>query len=311
MCSIFAAAVDRRQGDCQDARVARYTTIGEAGDPRLAPYTDLTDAAHRRRVEGRTGTFVVEGVTAIRRAATSPYPLRSVLVTPAKAQALAATLDPLDIDVFVADPDTMTAVAGFDIHRGAVAIAARLLMPALASLLGAVGTLAVLEGINDHENLGAVARSATALGADALVLDPTCADPLYRRCVRVSMGEVLHLPFTRAERWPAALADVSAAGFTLVALTPSSGAEPIDVVAARCGAQPIALLLGAEGPGLSAAAMAAADHRARIPLRAGADSLNVGHAAAIALYAFGYQTPSRTTAATTRSPSTDAPMSPA
>jgi tRNA G18 (ribose-2'-O)-methylase SpoU len=289
MCSIFAAAVDRRQEACEDALVARFTTIADAGDPRLAPYSGLTDAEHRRRLEGRTGTFVVEGVTAIRRAATSPYPIRSVLVTPAKAAALAATLDPLDVEVFVATAETMTAAAGFDIHRGAVAVAARRPLPTVAAVAAGTRTVVVLEGINDHENLGAIARSAAALGGDALVLDPTCADPLYRRCVRVSMGEILHLPFARAERWPGAIDDLRAAGFSVVALTPAPDADDIDAVAARCAHEgaPLALLLGAEGPGLSQAAVAAADHRARIPLRPGPDSLNVGHAAAIALYAFG------------------------
>jgi tRNA G18 (ribose-2'-O)-methylase SpoU len=144
----------------------------------------------------------------------------------------------------------------------------------------------VLEGINDHENLGAIARSAAALGVEGLVLDPTCADPLYRRCVRVSMGEILHLPFTRAEHWPGALDEIRAAGLAVVALTPAADAEPIDVVAARRRAGPVALMFGAEGPGLTAAALAAADEVTRIPLRSGTDSLNVGHAAAIAFYEF-------------------------
>jgi tRNA G18 (ribose-2'-O)-methylase SpoU len=308
MRSIFAATVDRRQGDCQDALVARFSTIADPGDARLEPYTGLTDADHRRRLEGATGTFVVEGVTAIRRAASSPYQLLSILVTPAKAETLAPAIETLDLDVLVADAATMATVAGFDIHRGAVAVGARRALPPLSALLDQQGTLAVLEGMNDHENLGAIARSAAALGVDGLVLDPTCADPLYRRCVRVSMGEILHVPFTRARSWPGALYMMRAAGFAVVALTPAGG-DDIAGVAARCGNQPVALVLGAEGPGLSAGALAAADHRARIPMRPGVDSLNVGHAAAIALYEL-YQRPSRTTAATTRKPSTAAATSP-
>jgi tRNA G18 (ribose-2'-O)-methylase SpoU len=246
----------------------------------------MTDAQHRRRLEAATGTFVVEGVTAIRRAASSPYPLRSLLLTRPKADALAATLEPLDVEVYLAEPDVMRATTGFDIHRGAVAIAARRPLAPLSVLAAGTRTLVVLEGVNDHENLGAIARSASALAVGGLVLDPTCADPLYRRCVRVSVGEVLHLPFTRAEPWPGALDTLRRAGFTVVALTPAADAEPVEAVAARCRPGPVALLLGAEGPGLSGAALAAADHRARIPLRPGADSLNVGHAAAIALYTF-------------------------
>ena len=224
---------------------------------------------------------------------------------------LAATLGPLDVEVFVAAADTMTAAAGFDIHRGAVAVASRRPLPTVAAVATASRTIVVLEGINDHENLGAIARSAAALGVDALVLDPTCADPLYRRCVRVSMGEILHLPFAARRALARRARRPPRPGFTVVALTPAPGAESIDAVAARCAARPVALLLGAEGPGLGDAALVAADHRARIPLRAGTDSLNVGHAAAIGLYVFGHHTPSRTTAATTRRPSTDAPTNPA
>jgi tRNA G18 (ribose-2'-O)-methylase SpoU len=263
--------------------VARFTPVSDP-DPRLDPFTALTDADHRRRIEGATGTFVVEGVTAIARAAASPYPLRSVLATPAKAAALTAILEPLDVDVFVADAATMSAVAGFDIHRGAVAVAGRRPLPSLAAVIAGARVLAVLEGINDHENLGAIARSAAALGVDGIVLDPTCADPLYRRCVRVSMGEILHIPFTRAAPWPGSLDDIREAGFTVVALTPDQDADAIDAVAGRHRDRPVALLLGAEGPGLSDAAMASADELTRIPLRFGTDSLNVGHAAAIAFH---------------------------
>jgi tRNA G18 (ribose-2'-O)-methylase SpoU len=262
--------------------MASVTVVDDADDERLRPYVGLTDAEHRRRWDADHGTFVIEGVTAIRRALQSAYPVRSVLVTPAKARLLARDLD--DVTVYVADPALMRAVTGFNIHRGAVAVAARRPLPVLAELLDGARLVAALEGLNDHENLGALARSAVGLGVDALVLDPTCADPLYRRSVRVSMGEILHLPFTRLAPWPDGLAAVTAAGFTVVALTPSPGAEPIDEVAASVAGQPVALLLGAEGPGLSSGAMAAADRRARIPVRI--DSLNVGHAAAIAFHRF-------------------------
>jgi tRNA G18 (ribose-2'-O)-methylase SpoU len=266
--------------------VARFATLVDPADDRLRPYTALTDADHRRRVETATGTFVVEGVTAIRRAFASPYPVRSVLVTPAKAAALDDVLRTDDVDVFVARQETMDAVAGFPIHRGAVAIADRLPLAEPADVVRDARMVVVLEGINDHENLGAIARSARALGVDALILDPTTADPLYRRAVRVSMGELLHLPYSRAREWPDALATVSDAGFAIVALTPSPNAAPIDDVASEALGRPVALLFGAEGPGLSAPAMAAADWRARIPIRPGTDSLNVGHAAAIAFHAF-------------------------
>jgi tRNA G18 (ribose-2'-O)-methylase SpoU len=292
MCSMFANRSSAVKRDREDALVANRTTIVDAGDPRLLPFTGLTDVAHRRGVEQSSGTFVVEGVTAIRVALTSPYPVRSVLVTAAKATALADALDAHDrtsdraVEVLVADQATMNAVTGFDIHRGAVAVAERLPLPAPAALLVGARTVAVLEGINDHENLGAIGRSALALGVDALLLDPTCADPLYRRCVRVSMGQILHLPYARTARTTTALTEIRAAGFVVVALTPSADAEPIDAVVAAVGDRPVALVLGAEGSGLTPGALSAAEHRAAIPLRHGVDSLNVGHAAAIAFHAF-------------------------
>src|SRR5262249_2609154 len=159
-----------------------------ADDPRLAPYTRLTDAEHRRAREDAEGTFVVEGVTAIRRALTSPYAVQSLLVTPAKHATLEPDLTTYGAEVYVVGQDVMNAVAGSDLHRGAVAVAARRPFTELATLATTARRVAVLEGLNDHENLGAVARSAAALGIEALVLDPTCADPFYRRCVRVSMG---------------------------------------------------------------------------------------------------------------------------
>jgi tRNA G18 (ribose-2'-O)-methylase SpoU len=287
MCSILAPAVDRRQGGCQDAGVARLSLIADPGDSRLLPYVGLTDAAHRRRHDTVTATFVVEGVTAIRQALRSSYPVLSVLVTPAKAEVLAADLAVVDLDVYVAERAVMGAVAGFDIHRGAVAVAGRTALPSVTDLLGAARTVAVLEGINDHENLGAIARSAVALGVDGLLLDPTCADPLYRRSVRVSMGEILHLPFARAVRWPDDLHAVRQAGFAIVALTPGTDARTLDEVAAELAGTRVALVLGAEGPGLASSTLTAADWRARIPLRPGSDSLNVGHAAAVAFYEIG------------------------
>jgi tRNA G18 (ribose-2'-O)-methylase SpoU len=174
---------------------------------------------------------------------------------------------------------TSSCAVGFDLHRGALAAADR---PALLDPadLTTHRTIAVLEGVNDHENLGAIARSGRALGVAALVLDPTCADPYYRRAVRVSMGEMLHLPIGRATRWPGALAELRAAGVTVAALTPAPDA--VDIQRWHRPDGPLAILLGAEGPGLTAAAQHAADVRLRIATDPTVDSLNVGHAAAIA-----------------------------
>jgi tRNA G18 (ribose-2'-O)-methylase SpoU len=180
--------------------------------------------------------------------------------------------------VYVAPADVLRAVVGFDLHRGAVASGDRWALPAVGSLLSGARRVAVVQKLGDHENLGGIFRSAAAFGVDAVLLDAECADPLYRRCVRVSIGHVLTVPWTRLE----SLDELRSAGFTLFALTPDAGAEPIDAIA---WPEHFALLLGSEGPGLSAQWLAAADARIRIPMRPVADSLNVATAAAIAFYA--------------------------
>ena len=268
--------------------MATIEPVEDAADPRLADYVGLNDAELRRRLEAPSGAshgrFIAEGTIVIRRLLASPYRTRSVLVTPAKLEALHDALAPVDVTVYVASSSVLAAVAGFDLHRGAVAAADRAAPLSVADVLVDARTIALLEGLNDLENLGALARSAIALGVDGLILDPTCADPLYRRSVRVSMGEILFLPFARAADWPAALDTVRHAGFQVVALTPAADATAIDELlpAAR-----VAFVLGAEGPGLAPATLASADVRVRIPLAAGIDSLNVGHAAAIAFHALG------------------------
>jgi tRNA G18 (ribose-2'-O)-methylase SpoU len=261
----------------------RWTIVEHAHDPRLGLYHHLTDADARRSLESAHGIFVAEGTAVIRRLLGSRYRVRSLLLLPSRAEELAPDLAGCAAPVFVAERSVLAQVAGFDVHRGALAIADRGPLAEPTTLLAGSRTIAILEGLNDHENLGAVARSASALGVDAMLLDPTCADPLYRRAVRVSMGEVLFLPWTRLTPWPSGLAQVRAAGFTLVALTPALDAEPLEAVLDVVRG-PIALILGAEGPGLSPAARQAADHHGRIPIAAGVDSLNVGHAAAIAFH---------------------------
>jgi tRNA G18 (ribose-2'-O)-methylase SpoU len=244
--------------------------IDDPLDPRVADYRRLRDTRSDEH-------FIVEGVTAIERLLTSPYPVRSVLLTTAMHARLADRLR--DETVFVMQAEAMSDVAGVNLHRGAIASATRLPSPTLASVLPDARRIVMLEGINDHENLGAIARTARGLGADALVLDPTCADPFYRRSVRVSMGELLHIPIVRCDDWSAAFDDVASAGFELWALTPSPDAEDILVMAAPMR---WALVVGAEGPGLSAATLARCT-KVRIPMHNGVDSLNVGHAVAVAL----------------------------
>ena len=259
------------------------TPVSDPADPRLDDYRNLRDPAARVAFESVAGCFVAEGVTVVRRLFGSGLYVRSALVLAGKEGRITDVL-PVDVPLLVVDREVMRSVAGFDVHRGVLACADRPTPPGVADLAAGATTLAVLEGLNDHENLGAIARSARALGVDGLVVDPTSADPWYRRVVRVSMGEIMYLPLARAVTWPGDLDALRHAGFTLAALTPSSGATPLAEFAARRPAK-IALLLGAEGPGLSRAALDAADVHVRIPIHPDVDSLNVGHAAAIAFAA--------------------------
>jgi tRNA G18 (ribose-2'-O)-methylase SpoU len=255
--------------------------IEDPADPRLADYVDLTDVAARQRREGDQ-FFIVEGPVAIERLLQSDHRTRSVLVSSQKYERLAPLLDGLRVPVYVAATSVLKATVGFDIHRGAVASADRKPLPALDVLLPGVRRIAVLEGLNDPENLGAIARSARAFGIDALVLDPTCIDPYYRRTVRVSMGEILFIPVTRATDWNAGLATIRAAGFELWALTPRPHATDLWTLPVP---DRLALVLGAEGPGLSRAAIDAASLEVRIPIAPDVDSLNVAAAAAVAFAA--------------------------
>jgi tRNA G18 (ribose-2'-O)-methylase SpoU len=246
--------------------------IDDPLDPRLADYRGL-----RERGKESDEYFIVEGLTTIERLLTSTYPVRSVLLTPATHARLADRLGATT--VYVMSEDAMSSVAGVNLHRGAVASALRQPAPTLESVMPTARRIVMLEGINDHENLGAIARTARGLGVDALLLDPTCADPFYRRSVRVSMGELLHLPIVRHARWATAFESLAAAGFEIWALTPSPNA--IDIFEMTTP-QRWAVVVGAEGGGLSADTLARCTN-VRIPMRNGVDSLNVGHAVAVAL----------------------------
>jgi len=251
--------------------------VDDADDSRLADYVQLADPAAQRR-QKREELFIAEGVTAIGRLLTSGHRVRSLLVTPHAHTRLGDRLATLDAPVYVAPKEVLARTVGFDLHRGAVASADRLPLPSVDEVARRSNRLAVLEGLNDPENVGAIARSARALGIDGLVLDPTCIDPYYRRTIRVSMGEVLHLRVAQARSWPAALDRLRAHGFEIWALTPEPTAADVFGVAVP---DRVAVMLGAEGAGLSPGALAAADRLVRIPMVPGADSLNVGHAAAV------------------------------
>jgi tRNA G18 (ribose-2'-O)-methylase SpoU len=261
--------------------------IADPMDPRVADYMTLTDVTLRTRFEPPRGLFIAEGELVIRRAARAGYRLRSLLVSP-KMLAAAPDLTTVagDAPVYVASPAVLQALTGFNVHRGALASVARRPLPAAADLLPTAERLVVLEDVTSHTNLGAVFRCAAGLGMDAVLLSPGCTDPLYRRSVRVSMGEVLAMPYARLEPWPAVLDQLREAGFTVLALTPDEAAEPLDRVRPQARDR-VAVLLGTEGPGLSGAALAAAERRVRIPMARGVDSLNVAAAAAVAFWELG------------------------
>jgi len=262
-------------------------TISDAADDRLDDYRNLTDVELRRRRESAEGIFIAEGALVIRQLLASRYPVRSLLVTSAKLDELApdlATAGP-GVPIYIADVDAMQTISGFHFHRGALAVGERLPPTGDAAVLSAGASLvAVLEGVSDHENLGALFRNAAAFGVDAVLLGPGCADPLYRRSVRVSIGQVLRVPWTGLTSWPGGLVELKSAGFRVLALTPERDARPLDEIT-RPG-QPIAVLVGSEGHGLSPAALASADLRVRIPMAPAVDSLNVATAAAVAFHRF-------------------------
>ncbi len=275
-----------------EVAVDRTVAIDDAADPRVDDFVALTDVALRRRREPADGLFIAEGERVIVRALRAGYRPRSVLVAPARRGAVPADL-PADVPIYVAGPSVLAAITGFEVHRGALASMCRRPPRTPADVLTTARRILICEDIVSHTNLGAIFRSAAGLGMDAVLLSPRCADPLYRRSVRVSMGEVFAVPYARLDPWPAALDGLAAAGFTVLALTPAADADDLASFAARVDAGPagaaarVALLLGSEGPGLSAAAQSAAGARVRIPMAHGVDSLNVAATAAIACYLLG------------------------
>jgi tRNA G18 (ribose-2'-O)-methylase SpoU len=271
---------------CRTATIVSVATlieVGDAGDPRLDDYRDLTTADRRPDRPGGRGLVIAEGVVVVRRLIDSPYPVRSILGVPRRLAELAADLADLDVPAYAVDADTMAAAVGFHLNRGVLAVADRARPPEVRALAAGAQVLAVAEGVNDHENLGSLFRNAAALGIDGVLLGPRCADPLYRRSVRVSMGHVLRVPFAELPgQWPNSLDMLREAGLRVAALTPAPDAVPL--AAAGLAGVRTALLLGAEGPGLTPEALAAADVRVRIPMATGVDSLNVATAAAVAFH---------------------------
>jgi tRNA G18 (ribose-2'-O)-methylase SpoU len=260
--------------------------VRDAGDPRLADYVQLTDASLRKSLEAARGLFVAEGEKVIRRAIAAGYPVRSMLVTEDRLEGLTALAAGSAAPVYVLPAAVARQLTGYQVHRGALASMARRELPSVAEAVAGVTRLIVLEDLVDHGNVGAIFRCAAALGAGAVILSPRCADPLYRRAVKVSMGAVFAIRYARMTHWHGGLAELRAAGFQLLALTPDQSAVPLDRVGMG---ERVALLLGSEGDGLSSRWMHEADEAVCIPMSPaamdlGVDSLNVVAAAAVACH---------------------------
>jgi tRNA G18 (ribose-2'-O)-methylase SpoU len=262
--------------------VAELIDVPDADDPRLADYRDLRDVQLRKHLEAENGLFIAEGEKVVRRAVEGGFAVRSLLMAPRWLDGLADVLERTDAPCYVMPEALAEEVTGFHVHRGALASLERRPLPSVAEVLAEARTVVVLEDVVDHTNVGAIFRSAAALGIDAVLLSPRCADPLYRRSVKVAMGAVFSVPYARLADWYDALPAISAEGFTTVALTLADDATEIEQAVA--GLDRVALVLGSEGPGLSPRWQATADRRAVIPMQAGIDSLNVAAASAVACY---------------------------
>jgi tRNA G18 (ribose-2'-O)-methylase SpoU len=269
--------------------VLHTVPVGIADDPRLADYTRLTDIGLRTHLEAEQGLFMAEGTKVITRAVAAGYAVRSVLLAESRLADLPALgLEDSDAPVYLVPDEVAERLTGYRVHRGALASLNRKPLPTVTAAIKDAERIVVLEDLVDHGNVGAIFRCAAALGVHAVLLSPRCADPLYRRSVKVSMGAVFAIPYARMTEWFDGLAELKNSGFQVLALTPDERATPIDKALAE-GGRRVALLLGTEGDGLSARWLREADEPVRIPMHpaarsAGVDSLNVVAAAAIACH---------------------------
>lgn len=266
------------------AGVFKVVDVTDPGDARLDSFRDLNSIDRRPDLPSGKGLVIAEGVLVVQRMLASRFTPLALLGTDRRLTELADDLADRELVYYRICPEVMAAVVGFHLNRGVLAAARRAPEPTVAQLVDGARTVAVLEGVNDHENLGALFRNAAGLGVDAVVFGSGCADPLYRRAVRVSMGHALLVPYARSTDWPADLSMLRERGFRLLAMTPDPRACPLADAMAQLRDEPVAVLVGAEGPGLSRAALRAADLRVRIPMSRGTDSLNVATAAALAFY---------------------------
>ena len=272
------------------ARAARVYAMGsvvplaQAPEGALRYYTDLTDVKLRSALEPQWGIYIAESSKVVRRALAAGHKPLSFLMSEKWADDLADVLAAHpDVPAYVGSESQLESVTGFHLHRGALAVMARPAPVPLAELLQGARRVAILEDIVDHTNVGAIFRSAAALNVDVVLVTPRCADPLYRRSIRVSMGTVFQVPWARLESWPQDLQTLHELGFISAALALEEDSLSLDELAARRD-EKLALILGTEGHGLSRKTLAATNHTVMIPMSHGVDSLNVAAASAVAFW---------------------------
>lgn len=258
--------------------------VDDPDDPRLDDFRDLNSVDRRPDLPSGKGLVIAEGVLVVQRMLASRFTAHALLGTDRRLAELAGDLAGRAVPFYRTSAEVMAQVVGFHLNRGVLAAARRVPEPTVAGLVEGARTVAVLEGVNDHENLGSIFRNAAGLGVDAVVFGSGCADPLYRRAVRVSMGHALLVPYARATDWPAELKMLKQKGFRVLAMTPDSTACALPEAMAAARDERIAVVVGAEGPGLTPATLRLSDARVRIPMSRGTDSLNVATAAALAFY---------------------------
>ena len=262
----------------------RLVLVEDAADPRVSDYVALSDAALRQRTDPEHGRYIAESSKVLRRALAAGHKPRSFFMAHKWLESLSDVFDAHpDVPILAGEDAVLESITGFHLHRGALAAMNRPEPLSLETVLPGARRVAILEDIVDHTNLGAIFRSAAALGVDAVLVTPRCADPLYRRSIRVSMGAVFQVPWVRLESWPDDLGVLRAAGFDIAAMELTAHSQGIDEVSAM-HSEKLALILGTEGAGVSSAALELADRTVMIPMRPGVDSLNVAAASAVAFW---------------------------
>jgi tRNA G18 (ribose-2'-O)-methylase SpoU len=258
--------------------------VTDPDDPRLDDFRDLNSVDRRPDLPTGKGLVIAEGVLVVQRMLASRFTPHALLGTDRRLAELKHDLAGAGAPFYRASADVMARVVGFHLNRGVLAAARRVPEPSVTQVVDAARTVAVLEGVNDHENLGSIFRNAAGLGVDAVVFGSGCADPLYRRAVRVSMGHALLVPYARVSNWPNDLMLLKESGFQVMAMTPQREASALSEAMAAAVDERVAVVVGAEGPGLTTATLRLSDVRVRIPMSRGTDSLNVATAAALAFY---------------------------